>query len=258
MPNPTPKYRVKYDGNYLPGYVQREEIPLTMRNVMVDIINRDGGTTYQNGAAFRQLDLEFRILSRLESGTGPQHLSDCLEQYRDALRYTSRVTSASTLYLGDMDAYLLARFNSATAPLAAPDHKAINYQISFDCTPYFLGPAVSGSKAISGNDNIVLNMPDTRKTYPVVDIPTGITNVTVSHAASGKSFNFGGTHANTVEVNCASLTVTDTAGANYVSYITTGPDFGIYHVGSGSFQLNFTNVSGSGTISVLMNPRIER
>lgn len=259
MPNPTPRYRVKFDGNNLPGYVQTEDLPLTMRNALVDILNRDGGEFYSSGATFRQLTLNFRVLTRLDSGDGLDHLGDCLEQYRDALRYSTRVESASTLFLGDTSHWLVARFRSASAPLNAPDHRAINYDMTFDVTPYFLGPAISSTDSISGNDTITLNMTDTRKTYPVISIPAGITAITISHAESGKSFTFSGTNTGGTTVDCGRLIATRTdTGANRVSLITSGPDFGIHHTGSGSFVLDVTSVTGSGNVVTTMNPRLER
>jgi len=261
MTNPTPKYRVKFAGSYLPGYLQTEELPLTMRNVMVDIINRDGGIAYQNGATFRDLSLDMRVLSRLDSNhSGIEQLGDCLEQYREGMRICARADKNQALYLGDtaIGHYLVATFKGSTYTLNAPDHDAMNYRVDFSTSPYFLGPTVSGSKSISGNDTITLNMTDTRKTYPEIDIPTGITGITVSHATSGKSFTFAGSHANVVTVNCADLTVKDSAAANKVALITSGPDYGIYHVGSGSFQLSITGVTGSGTVAVRMAPRLER
>lgn len=259
MPGPTPTYRVKFNGQYLPGYVQSEDIPLSMRNSVVEILNRDGGAFYQNGAAFRTLTLSFRILTRLDNVTGLVHLGDCLEQYRDALRIVSRVPSASTLFLGATNHWLVARFKNAENPLAAPDHRAINYRMDFDVTPYFLGPAVEVTDAISGNDTIVLNIGDTRRTYPVIRIPTAITGITISHTPSGKSFTLNGSHAQAVNVDCAALTVKNADGTNNIVLLTSGPDFGISHsAGSGSFTLDITGVTGSGDVAVTMNPRLER
>lgn len=258
MANPTPKYRVKYDGQYLPGYVQSEDIPLTMRNAMVDILNRDGGTMYQNGANFRQLSLGFRILSRLDHVDSLLHLGDCLEQYRDALRISSRVESSSTLYLGDTSHYLLGRFTGASNPLVAPDHRAINYSMDFDVTPYFKGEEIQVSDSISGDDTLVIAISDTRKTYPRFSIPVGITGITVSHVASGKSFTMSGSHGTNWWVDCANLTVKRTNGDNSIHQLASGPDFGMWHTGSGSFTVDITNVTGSGTMFMWLTPRLER
>lgn len=257
--NPTPKYRVKFDGQNLPGYLQAEDIPLLNRNALVDILNRDGGTFYDNGAGFRKLSVGFRVLTRLDNVNGMVHLGDCIEQYRDALRISSRALSASTLFLGPTDHYLIARFSRASAPLAAPDNHAISYQLEFDVNPYFLGPMVSATDAISGNDNIVLNIGSTRKTYPLVTIPSGITSITLSHTPSAKSFTLSGAHAQAVTVNCANLTVTNADGTNAIDLLTSGADFGISHrTGSGSMTLDITNVGGSGNVTVSMSPRLER
>lgn len=260
MTNPTAQYRVKFDGTYLPGYLQVEEFPLTMRNVAVDIINRDGGVIYQNGASSRDLSLEFRVLSRVENTTGMVELGDCIEQYREALRVCARADTNQPLYIGDtgVSHYLLATFKDSSYQLNAPDHDAMNYTLNFSTSPYFVGPTVSGSQAVSGNTSISLNMTDTRRTYPEIDIPTGITAITIAHTASAKTFTFAGTHSNTVTVDCADLTVEDSTGDNFVAFITSGPDFGIYHVGSGSMTLNVTGVTGSGNVRVRMAPRLER
>jgi hypothetical protein len=262
MANPTPTYRVKFDGQYLPGYLQTEGYPLTMRNVMVDIINRDGGVIYSNGAMSRDLSLEFRVLSRLtdQTASGLEELEDCMDQYRDALAVCARAAVGQPLYIGptDTDKYVLATFKDSDYQLLAPDHDAINYTLNFSTSPYFLGPVVSGSQAVSGDTSIGVVIGDTRKTYPEITIPSGITAITVSHTPSGKSFTFAGSHANPVTVYCDSLIVEDSAGTNYVASITSGPDFGIYHVGSGTMTLNITGVTGSGTVVVRMQPRTER
>lgn len=260
MTNPTPVYRVKFAGTYLPGYLQVEELPLTMRNVMVDIISRDGGVMYQNGAASRDLSLEFRVLSRVTNTSGMVELGDVMEQYREALRTCARAEINQPLYIGPTTVghYLLATFKDSNYTLNAPDHDAMNYTLNFSTSPYFLGPTVSGSQSVSGNTSISINMTDTRKTYPEIDIPTGITAITVAHTASGKTFTYAGAHSNVVTVDCAALTVEDSTGDNFVAFITSGPDFGIYHVGSGSMTLNITGVTGSGQVAIRMAPRLER
>lgn len=256
---PTAKYKIKFNGNYLSGYAQAEELPINARNGKVDIVNRDGGTLLDNGADFRSISFSFDILTRLGSNsTGLAHLGDCLEQYRDTLRFITRVPSASTLFLGDTSHYLIARYSKISAPLAAPDSRRIKYNVEFAANPWFYGPAVSSTDAISGNSTITLNMPDTRKTYPAFQIPSGITRIAVSHTPSGKSFMFSGSHASTVTIDCARLTVVDTSGVNHVTKIVTGPDFGIYHTGSGSSAFIVTSVTGAGNVITTMLPRLER
>jgi len=256
--NPTPKYRVKYDGQNLPGYLQSEDNPFLMRIAQTDVIGRDGGFMNDQGAGFREVNLSFIVLSRLDHVTGLAHLGDCLDQYRDSLRMVARVASASTLFFGPSDHWMLAKFRTASNPLIAPDHRRIAFNMVFNAFPWFLGPEVTTTDAISGDDTIVLNMPDTRKTYPSFEIPPGITGIRVSHSNSGKVFQLNGSHANTITVNCSNLTIKDTAGANYLSMLTSGPDFGIYHVGSGSFTANISQVTGTGNVRVYMNPRLER
>jgi hypothetical protein len=234
-------------------------MPIESRNGLIEVISRDGGSMYQNGTNFRGIKLNFNVLTRLGGNhTGLEHLSDCLEQYREAAAYVTRSVSSSTLFFGDVSHYLIAQYRQISAPLAAPDSKRIRYAVDFDATPWFYGPPVSSTDAISGDDTIVLNMPDTRKTYPVFTIPTGITRMAVNHSASGKSFVYSGTHASPITVDCGRLTVLDSTGTNHVSKIVTGPDFGIYHIGSGSFTAAVSLVTGSGNVVTTMTPRLER
>ena len=104
---------------------------------------------------------------------------------------------------------------------------------------------------------VTVDIGDTAKTYPIITIPTGITAITLSHSNTGKSFTLSGTHASSIIVNCATLQITQ-AGSNAVSFLTSSPNFGIYHVGSGTLTLSSSNVTGTGTVSVEMTPRYER
>jgi hypothetical protein len=259
MSNPNAQYKVRFDGHVLPGYLQNEDIPLESRDGRVGIINRDGGPIYENGTNFRGVILHFNVLSRLNSNNpGIAHLGDCLEQYRDALRFVTRTESSSTLFFGETSHYLVAKYTRMSAPMVAPDSKRIGYNVEFTAEPWFYGPAVSSSDSISGDDTIVLSMPDTRKTYPIFTIPSGITCIAISHAPSGKSFMISGSHATSTVVDCGRLTAVTLGGTNQISKILTGPDFGIYHVGSGSCTFDVSNVIGSGLVTTIMVPRLER
>lgn len=258
MANPSAQYKVRFDGVVLPGYLQSEDMPIESRDGRVEIISRDGGPIYENGTNFRGVILHFNILSRLTSNVaGIVHLGDCLEQYREAAKVT-RVESASTLFFGETAHYLLAKAMRISAPLTVPDSKRIRYSVEFTATPWFYGPLVSSTDAISGDDTVVLNMPDTRKTYPAFTIPTGISRMAVSHTPSGKSFVFSGTHASAITVDCARLIATNASGGNEITKIVTGPDFGIFHVGSGSCTFDISLVTGSGNVVTKMTPRLER
>lgn len=259
MPLPSAVYLVKYAGTVLPGYCQAEDIPLPLRVAQNNILGRDGGTARVGGAGLRQFTIRMRVLSRLSlASTGLQHLNDCKEQYRSALATLARVESGSPLYIGETDRYIECLPSNVSAPQEAADSRRITYSITFDSAkPYFIGSTVSSSTAVSGNGTLTLSIGDTRKTYPVITVPSGITRITLSHSNTGKSFTLSGSHASPIEVDCGSLQITS-AGSNAISYLTSGPNFGIYHVGSGTLTLSSSNVTGSGDVVIEMTPRYER
>jgi phage-related protein len=259
MPNPTPVYSVKYAGTTLPGYAQTEDVPLAMRVSSAGVLGRDGGTASIRGIEFRDINVSMRVLSRLSSGTDLDHLNDCKAQWRSALATCARASgSTNALYIGETDRYINAIFVGSTEPLAARDARAVTYTLTFKGNPpVFLGTTVSGSASISGAGTVTVSIGDTAKTYPVITIPTGITRITLSHSNTGKSFTLSGTHASPIIVDCATLQITQ-AGSNAVSFLTSSPNFGIYHVGSGTLTLSASNVTGTGTVSVEMTPRYER
>lgn len=260
MPNPTPVYPIKYDGTTLPGYGRAEDVPLSHRKSQTGVLGRDGGTIADRGADFRTINVAMRVLSSASNGsTGLQHLQNCYAQWRSALATCSRVSGSAALYLGDTDRYINAEFLGSTAPIDASNSRAITYNLSFvGNPPWFIGATVSANKMISGNNTVAVNIGDTRKTYPTITIPSGITRITMSHAVTGKSFTLSGSHASDWIVDCAALTVTSGSTVNGIHYLTSSPDFGIYHVGSGTLTLSTSNVAGAGTVSVQLTPRYER
>jgi phage-related protein len=207
----------------------------------------------------RDVSVTMLLLSRLSSGTDAQHLEDCMNQWRDALAICIDADAGSELKIGATDRHLLAEFVSSTAPKQVGESaRRYAYTLTFKANPpYFIGTTVSGSASVSGNTTITTNIGDTRETYPTITIPTGITRITISDSVSGKSFTLSGSHASSLIVNCATLQITQ-AGSNAVSFLTSSPDFGIYHVGSGSLVLSTSNVVGSGTVTVTMAPRYGR
>lgn len=259
MPNPSPLYIVTFGGTALPGYCQGEDLPLFMRLNASDILGRDGGTIAQRGAAMRDVSLTMRLLSRLATGSGLDHLDDCKDQWRSALATLIDTDGAAALKIGESDRYINAVFESSSEPLSSAESpRRATYNVTFKGNPpYFVGATVSGSASVSGDTTITTVIGDTRRTYPVITIPSGITRITLTHAATGKSFTLSGSHASPIVVDCASLQITQ-AGSNAVSFLQTSPDFGIYHVGSGSLVLSSSNVTGAGTVSVTMTPRYGR
>lgn len=259
MPNPSAIYIVTYSGTQLPGYVQGEDLPLFIKNAASEILGRDGGTQARRGAAMRDVSLTFRVLSRLGAGsTGLQHLDDCMDQWRSGLNTCIDMEGSAELKVGDTDRHLNAEFISSTAPLQAGTPTRMTYTMTFKASPpYFLGTTVSGSETVSGNTTITVNIGDTRRTYPIITVPSGITHITLSGVGTGKAFTLSGSHTSPWVVDCATLQITE-AGSNAVSFLTSGPDFGISHKGSGSLVLSSSSVTGSGTVEVTLQPRYAR
>lgn len=259
MSNPTPIYLVKYAGTTLLGYAVDEDIPLAMRLSAVAVIGSDGGGLSRRGGDFRAFRVGMRILSRLgNNATGLQHLNDCKNQWRTDLATLSRTTGTAALYIGETDRYIMCEFESSSAPLVATNARAISFTINFKGNPpWFFGTEVSTNKAISGDDTIAVTVGDTRKTYPTITIPTGITGITIAHAPSGKSLTLSGAHVDPIIVDCATLQITS-GGENALSYLTSSPDFGMYQMASGTLTLTITAVTGSGTVVLAVTPRYER
>ena len=259
MANPSPVYIVSYSGQQIPGYTQREDLPFPIRVARNDILGRAGGTMAWGNAGLRDFTIRMRVLSRLSAGTGLDHLNDCKTQYRSALAIVSRVSSSAALYVGETDRYINALCTNISAPQEAPDSRRITYDLSFTAAnPYFIGTAVSTSATVSGDTTLSLNIGDTSRAYPVITIPTGITAITVTdNSGTGRGFSLSGTHASSWVVDCGTLQITS-GGSNAVSALTTGPNFGIYHINSGTLYLDVTGVTGSGDVSVTMTPRYER
>lgn len=255
MAGPTPIYRVSYDGNNLPGYVQSEDQPISFRTIKNEILNRDGGSIYITGGQLRSASITLRVLSRLASGTGLQHLNDCKAQYRQALAYLSRFEAKKALMIGDTDRYLMAVPNEVSASLTAGEFNRITYSVSFTTEPWYYSTSTI-TDTFTGNDTVTLTMTDTRRTYPSFSIPSGVTAFTATHAASGKSIVFTrGVASGTVVVDAGAFTV-DAGGVN--AYATMGNlDFGMYHSGAGTMSIVITGFAGAGTVTVSMKHRYE-
>lgn len=261
MPNPSAVYVISANGTTLPGYCQEEDLPFSVRVPSKDILGRSGGVQSRGGVALRDITLRMRLLSRLGVGaTGLQHVNDIKDQYRTAADLLDDIQGAFQLKIGESDRYLNVQLLSANLSLAAGQPTRGTYTLGLRANPpYFLGTTVSGSSTVSGSTSIVLSMNDTRKTYPVITVGSGITILTMAHSGSDKSMTLSGiTEALTVD--CSSLTISyvDDGSLSAVQHLTTSPDFGIYHIGSGSFSLDISAVTGSGTVSVEMQHRYIR
>lgn len=259
MPNPSAVYTVQFSGTTLPGYCQFEDLPLFMKVASSEILGRNGGTQDRLGASMRDVTLRMRLLSTLSGGTGAQHLDNVMDQWESAMNTCVDAEGPAQLKIGRTDRYLNAEFISASAPKESIESsRRYTYTLTFKANPpYFIGTTVSGSAAISGNGTITTAIGDTRRTYPTITIPSGITRITLSGVGTGKSFTLSGSHASPWVVNCATLQITQ-AGSNSIEDLISSPDFGISHQGSGSLVLSSSNVTGSGTVSVTMAPRYTR
>lgn len=136
---PTPQFKLQFNGSVIPGYCQNLDDPIRYRIGTYSVPGRDGDINSYQGAQSRTVTASMRILTRLAHVDGRTHLDDCLAQYRDALAILTRVTSASSLYNGDTDRYLPdAYFESASLPLAAPDHRAVTFTLTFRTASWYL------------------------------------------------------------------------------------------------------------------------
>lgn len=254
MANPTPLYRVKFNGSFLPGYLQEESHPVNKRNTTTDLLNRNGGISGVHGARPREVSLSMRVLTRLDSATGVGHLNDCQDQYAEALAICDRATTAQQLFVGDQTKYLNAIFTGASTTLTAGENRRLTYSLKFTADPYFLDVTpVTGS--ITGNGTLNLTMPDTRETYPVFSVPSGVTGFTAS--SGGKTVTFlRGTYPGTITIDCSNFHVTNSNGDASGTMKTM--NFGIKHTtGAGTFAIVTTGYAGSGTIGVSVTPRYE-
>lgn len=258
MANPTPIYRVQYDGNLLPGYVQTEEQPLTFRVSKQDILNRNGGLLYHSGAGVRDIPLTFHVLSRLSTySTGLDHLNDCKAQYKEALSILSRASSTgASLYVGDMTRYTTATVESITAPLASDTSRMISYTVKFTAQPFYLDDTEK-TATFSGNGTVNITLGDTRETYPIFTIPNTVTAFVATHA-SGRVVDFTrGTFSTQIIVNCGNYTVLTPNDVDR-SGTMNNVNFGIAHTsGAGTFSVDITGFSGSGSVTVGIRERYE-
>lgn len=253
---PTPIYVVTYGGSQFPGYVQGDEQPLSFRTIQQGILNRNGGINSFHGAEARQVNLEFIVLSTLDNVSELDHLNNCKDQYRQAVAICANATGPASLKVGDTDRHLNAIPTDITAPLVAGTSRSIRYKVTFVADPYYIDDTpVSGS--FSGNTTVNLSMTDNvLTTYPIFEIPGGVTAFTATHAASGKVVDFArGSFVNTIIVDCGSFDVYKPATGTNASSTMQDVDYGIRHTGSGTLAIVITNYSGSGTVDVDAYPR---
>lgn len=138
--HPTPVFQVQWNEQIVPGYCQALDDPLVARLRSNQSAYGDASAPEHLGAGERNVTLAMRVLTRLgTNSSGRARLDDCLEQYREALEIVTRTEAAGRLYVGDSDRYLPATFSSASAPLSAPDHQAITFNLTFRSASWYRG-----------------------------------------------------------------------------------------------------------------------
>jgi hypothetical protein len=258
---PSPIYVVTYDGDQFPGYVQGDDQPLILKVVSQDILNRNGGIVTPHGSEIRKISLDFIVLSRLGSDvTELQHLNDCKDQYRVAAAITARATGVAKLYIGNTDRHLSALPTGISAPLVSDESaRRIRYRVTFDAEPYYVGEtAITGS--FSGNTTVGLVFAtDSRETYPIFTIPSGVTGFTATHAASGKTIEFlRDTFTGEIVISTSNFTVKQTSNGGNASRTMQNVNYGMkWAGGTGTMSIVVTGFAGSGTVSVDIYPRYE-
>lgn len=256
---PTPIYRVKFGTEFLSGYVQTEDGPLTFGVADQTILNRNGGILSKHGARSRRFVLQFIVMSRLGAGvTELQHLNDCKDQVADSSAILSRAVSPDKLYIGSMDKYVLALPTSISAPLAAGTPRTLRFTVEFSAEPYWRA-STPISDSFSGNGTVTMTLPETRETYPVFSVPSGVTAFVATHSASGRAVDFlRGTVTGTIQIDCGDFSVVNASSGADRSRTMQNVNFGIRHTaGAGDFELDITGFAGSGTVDVDVRPRYE-
>lgn len=254
---PTPIYIVTFSGNDLPGYLQAQDVPFTMRNITADSVNRHGGILNTGGSALRPIRLDMRVLTRLTTtATGLQHLNDIKDQIRDAFRYLTRVVGPAPLYIGDTDRYVNAVFSNMTLNMTAGESRRGSYSVSFVAEPYFVNETPL-TDTITGNDTLSVTFVDnTAETWPKFLVPAGVTAATFTHGSRTLTFTRGSV-TGALTIDCGRLTAyKDSDGTNVVSTITEF-DWGFSHTGTGAFSVVVTGYAGSGTITMEISSRYE-
>lgn len=255
---PTPIYRVQFNGNYLPGFLQLEDLPLVFRLASGESLNQMGGSISSGGAALRPVNLSMRLISRLGTATsGLLHLEDCKDQWREALRFLARLDDPAPLYIGNTDRYVMAQFKRSSMPLAASDSpKRSTYSIEFLVKPMFLDETVL-TDTVSGNGSLDVTFTDTAKTYPIFTLASTVT-AAIFTAPDARTLTFArGAVTGAITIDCGRLTALKADGTSAIGTITE-VNWGFFHIGSGTFSVVVTGYAGSGDIDMDVQARYER
>jgi hypothetical protein len=260
MPNPTPIYVVTYDGLQLPGYVQNEDRPVVMASIEDTILGREGINSTSIGSKSRQISFTFLVKSELENVSDLLHLENCKDQWRSALKILTRNPGMKELKIKDTDRYYLAKTERSSQPLAAGKSRSIMYTVDFTAQPWAYAETPA-TDTFTGNGGILLDVGDSRKTYPVFTIPSGVTAFTATDdSGSGKSLDFvrGSYGSVQITIDCAQMLVYRTSTGVDASSTMANLNFGLYYNGTdGNYNITITNFAGSGTVTVDAYPRYE-
>lgn len=259
MPNPSPIYVVSFGGEELPGYVQTDDRPLSLNHIINRPIGRDGGTVSISGANLRDISLTFLVKSSLGSGaTGLQHLDDCMDQYRAATAILTRSYTEQVLQIHDTDRYYLATTSDISMPMNANQSRSFQYTVSWLAQPYAIG-TTAVTDTIAGNGTISLAIgTDSRKTSPIFTVPATVETFTAVDP-NGKTIEFvRGTQLGTLAIDCGKLRCYRTLNLTNGMRTMENLNFGMYYNdGTGTYDIDITGYTGSGTITVNMYPRYE-
>ena len=257
MANPTPIYTVRYGSEQLPGYVQGEDRPVVLNSVDNKLLGKDGFDTAFAGTAPRDIALNFLIMSSLGSSVGDlAHLEDCKTQWRNALKILTRNPGLKQLEISDTDRYYLAKVDRVSAPLTSERSRSIRYTVDFTAQPWAIGKTAV-TTTFTGNGTPSIAIGDSRKTYPIFSIPSGVTAFTVTDE-NGKILQFlRGTASGTITVDSGTLTASTASGGSAVTTMVN-LGFGLFYAGTdGVYNMTVSGFAGSGTVTVSMYPRYE-
>jgi hypothetical protein len=259
MANPTPIFVVTYGGEQLPGYTQGFDPALSMRWHDDEIVGRDGYHAVAAGAGSRRINMEFLLKSDAGgSATGLQHYENLMAQYRLATKILTRDQAEKELFIHYTDRYFLAKAESISGPLEAGRVTGMNYNVGFVMQPWAYQHPES-TETFTGNGTVVLEVGDSRRTYPTFSVTSDVTAFTATDD-SGKSVVFERGEANGVlRIDCGAMTVIRPSNGANATQTMQNLNFGMYYNGTdGTYEITITDYAGSGVgVSVWARGRYE-
>ena len=257
----APIYVVSFDSQQLPGYVQVEDRPIAARWADDTMFGRDGFTTMSTGHEGRQISLTFWVTSRLSNtSTDLAHLEDCQDQWREAIAILSRLPGEKPLSVNDTDRYYMATFRRSTMPQVAGKSRSMTYTVDFLAQPWAIG-TTAVTDTFSGNGTADFTMGNTRRTYPIFEVPATVETFTATDT-HGKTLTFlRDTQPGIVVIDCGQMVAYRFSDESDAIGTMITPNFGLYYepgyATSGSYSITITGYTGSGSVEVNMYPRYE-